>query len=54
MFSPVIHLLPRTIWSVVSALVGFDLETHIDLVELPMMARDDVGGTSTKNMMHWV
>jgi hypothetical protein len=54
LFEPVIHFLPRTIWAVISALVGFDLEYHIDLGELPIMARNDVGGTSTKNTMHWI
>ncbi len=50
---PVIHFLPRTIWAATSAMVGFDELLHIDLGELPMMARNDVGGTSTKNTMHW-
>lgn len=52
-FEPVLHFLPRTVWNVVEALVGFDAAYHIDLGELPMMARNDVGGTSTKNTMHW-
>jgi len=49
-----IHLLPRTVWAVASALCGYDIGLHISLQELPMMARNDVGGTSTKNMMHWL
>lgn len=52
-FEPFIHFLPRTVWNVVEALVGFDASYHIDLGELPMMARNDVGGTSSKNIMHW-
>jgi len=51
---PVIHLLPRTVWAICSALCGYDTGLHISLEELPMMARNDVGGTSTKNMMHWL
>lgn len=27
--------------------------THIDLAYLPIMAQNDVGGTSTKNLLHW-
>jgi hypothetical protein len=27
---------------------------HMDLGMLPMMGRNDVGGTSTKNLLHWV
>jgi hypothetical protein len=50
---PVIHFLPRTIWAVISGMVGFDVATHIDYGQLPMMARNDVGGTSSKNTMHW-
>ena len=51
---PVLDYLPRTVWAGVCALVGYDSGYHIDLGELPMMARNDVGGTSSKNTMHWI
>jgi len=53
-FEPILHLLPRFVWNIVEALVGYDATYHVDLSFLPMMARNDVGGTSTKNMMHWI
>jgi hypothetical protein len=53
LFVTAIHYLPRTTWRFVEAIVGYDKNYHIDLGDLPMMARNDVGGTSTKNMMHW-
>jgi len=46
--------MPRTVWNGVQSIVGYDRQPHIDLGQLPMMARNDVGGTSTKNMVHWV
>jgi len=51
---PLLHYLPRTVWNVVEGIVGFDKNYHIDLAQMPMMARNDVGGTSTKNIMHWI
>lgn len=51
---PVLHALPRMVWNIVEWIVGFDAEYHIDLAYMPMMARNDVGGTSTKNLMHWI
>lgn len=51
---PILHQLPNFVWNLVEAMCGFDMTFHIDLAELPMMARNDVGGTSSKNMMHWI
>ena len=51
---PVLHLVPRTTWTIVEGIVGVDQEFHIDLARMPMMARNDVGGTSTKNLLHWI
>jgi len=51
---PILHALPRTVWNIVEGIVGYDAAYHIDLAELPMMARNDVGGTSSKNLMHWI
>lgn len=38
----------------IEAIVGFDQVYHVDLGQLPMMGRNDVGGTSTKNILHWI
>jgi hypothetical protein len=53
-YSPlIIEILPRTVWAFVEAIVGFDKVSHIDNGRMPMMARNDVGGTSTVNLKHW-
>jgi lysosomal acid lipase/cholesteryl ester hydrolase len=49
-----LHAFPRFVWNIVQTVVGFDKEQHLDLAMLPMMGRNDVGGTSTKNLLHWV
>lgn len=51
---PILHFLPRFVWNIVEGIVGFDKAYHIDMAYMPMMARNDVGGTSTKNLMHWI
>jgi hypothetical protein len=48
-----IDFIPRTAWTVVEFLVGYDNTLHLDLRQMPMLARNDVGGTSTKNLFHW-
>lgn len=52
--APFLHALPRTVWTFIETVVGFDVSYHLDLGSLPMMGRNDVGGTSTKNLMHWI
>ena len=52
-FQPVIHAIPRTVWSGIQAIVGFDKNLHVDLGFMPMIVRNDCGGTSTKNLLHW-
>lgn len=52
--APFLHFFPRTVWTFVETVVGFDQQYHIDLGSLPMMGRNDVGGTSTKNLLHWI
>lgn len=52
--APFIHAFPRFVWTIVESLVGFDKVYHLDLGTMPMMGRNDVGGTSTKNLMHWM
>jgi len=47
------HLTPHYVWNFVQTIVGFDRKSHIDYDKLPMMSQNDVGGTSSKNMMHW-
>lgn len=49
-----LHSFPRFIWNFVQTVVGFDKTLHLDLGMLPMMGQNDVGGTSTKNLFHWV
>ena len=48
-----VRYLPRTIWEFTSALCGFDDTLKVDLARLPMMANNDMGGTSAKNILHW-
>ena len=45
---------PRTVWVVVEAIVGFDRHSHMDPAQMPMMARNDVGGTGTANLDHYL
>jgi len=52
--SPFFHFFPRSSWNFVQTIVGFDEEFHVDLSALPMIATNDVGGTSTKNLLHWI
>lgn len=48
-----IDRLPRFVWAFVQSIVGFDEENHMDPARMPMMGRNDVGGTSTQNLKHW-
>ena len=52
-FQPLMQLFSRTSWNFVQSIVGFDDQIHIDLANLPLIAQNDVGGTSTKNLVHW-
>lgn len=49
-----LHQFPRFVWAFIETIVGFDKQQHLDLATLPMMGRNDIGGTSTKNLLHWV
>ena len=49
-----IHFLPRTVWTIIETICGFDKVYHVNMGLLPMMGRNDVGGTSTKNLVHWM
>ena len=44
---------PRVSWWVTSCFGGFDQEVHVDISRIPMMANNDIGGTSAKNVLHW-
>jgi pimeloyl-ACP methyl ester carboxylesterase len=48
-----IDKLPRTVWSFVESIVGYDKVSHMDPSRMPMMAQNDVGGTGTPNLRHW-
>lgn len=49
----VLRLFPRTTWTFVQGIVGVNDESHMDNQRMPMMAKNDVGGTSCTNMAHW-
>lgn len=44
---------PHLTWTVIGCFGGFDDSLHVNLKRIPMMVNNDVGGTSSKNMMHW-
>lgn len=48
-----LELVPRTSWMLVQSIVGYDKDMHLDVAMMPMMGRNDVGGTSTINLKHW-
>jgi hypothetical protein len=48
-----IDWIPQTVWAGVELIVGIDQESHMEKARMPMMARNDIGGTSTKNAYHW-
>ena len=49
-----VKLLPRTTWAFVEGICGFNQDkTHIDMSRMSLMAINDVGGTSAKNLLHW-
>ena len=54
MMQYVIHFMPRTMYSALCANSGFDKKLHIDLGNLPMLTNNDMGGTSSKNLLHLV
>ena len=48
-----VRYFPRVSWWVTSCFGGFDKQYHVDINRIPMMANNDLGGTSAKNVMHW-
>lgn len=44
---------PKSIWILLESLCGFDETLKIDLSRVPMIANNDMGGTSAKNIEHW-
>lgn len=49
----ILSFIPRTVWTGVQWIVGFDKVSHMSTSRMPMMARNDVGGTGTTNLRHW-
>ena len=49
----ILEYIPRTVWTGVQWIVGFDKVSHMSTRRMPMMARNDVGGTGTINLKHW-
>jgi hypothetical protein len=49
-----LHYFPRTALNFIYTVVGADRVYHVDPAFMPMMARNDVGGTSTKDVVHWI
>lgn len=45
--------IPRTVWTFVNGVVGYDNNHHMDYARLPMIGRNDIGGSGTINIKHW-
>jgi len=50
----ILTFIPRTTWAMVEAIVGIDGVSHMANKRMPMMARNDVGGSSTTNLKLWM
>jgi len=50
----ILTFIPRTTWAFVEAIVGIDGVSHMSNKRMPMMARNDVGGSSTMNLKLWM
>jgi lysosomal acid lipase/cholesteryl ester hydrolase len=50
----ILTFIPRTTWAFVEAIVGVDGVSHMSNKRMPMMARNDVGGSSTTNLKLWM
>lgn len=51
------NMFPRLLWSIVQMVVGDNehpYKPRIEYANLPKMANNNVGGTSTKNLVHWM
>jgi len=46
----ILTFIPRTTWTFVQGIVGVDEVSHMSNKRMPMMARNDVGGTSSINL----
>ena len=53
-FIEVAHYFPRTLWAYLENGFGISYWANIDYSQLPVMARNDIGGTSVTNTMHYV
>ena len=45
---------PSTVWQFIEMITGMTAEVQADLSRMPVMARHEPGGTSMKNVMHWI
>ena len=50
----ILTFIPRTTWAFVESIVGIDAVSHMSSARMPMMARNDVGGSSTVDLKHWM
>lgn len=50
----ILTFIPRTTWAFVEAIVGIDGVSHMSNKRMPMMSRNDVGGSSTTNLKLWM
>lgn len=46
----ILTFIPRTTWTFVQGIVGIDEISHMSNKRMPMMARNDVGGSSSANL----
>lgn len=44
---------PRTALVFVQSICGINEKQHVDPSRIPVMASNDMGGTSVKNILHW-
>jgi len=48
-----VNFVPRTVWTFVQTIVGIDKKSHMNPRFMPMMAKNDVGGTGMWNIEHY-
>ena len=45
---------PSVTWQFVETMAGFTVNLQVDLSRMAVMARNEPGGTSMKNCLHWM
>ena len=48
------HLFPRTVWAFAEYGFGIDKHNKMSYFQLPVLARNDMGGTGKTNMLHYM